>query len=78
MLGMAEQKALVDKFNTISARFAEELTDDEMTALITEQGEVQEQIDNADAWDLERKAGIAIGCFAPSASGFSHRQIIRW
>ena len=60
MLGMAEQKALVDKFNTISARFAEELTDDEMTALITEQGEVQEQIDNADAWDLERKAGIAM------------------
>ena len=60
MLGMAEQKALVDKFNTISARFAEELTDDEMTALITEQGEVQEKIDNADAWDLERKAGIAM------------------
>ena len=60
MLGMAEQKALVDKFNTISTRFAEELTDDEMTALITEQGEVQEQIDNADAWDLERKAGIAM------------------
>ena len=51
---------LVDRFNEVSARFAEELTDDEMNDLINEQAELQEQIDAADGWDLERKAQIAM------------------
>ena len=38
LLGMGEKKVLVDRFNEISARFAEEMTDDEMNALIEEQG----------------------------------------
>ncbi len=60
LLGMGEKKALVDRFNEISARFAEEMSDDEMDALIAEQGELQEKIDNANAWDLERTAAIAM------------------
>ncbi len=60
MDGVAETKALLDKFEAVSARFAEELTDDEMNALIAEQGELQEQIDAADAWDLDRKVEIAM------------------
>ncbi len=60
MLGMGEAKTLVDRFNEISGRFGEEMSDDEMNALITEQGELQEKIDAADAWDLERKASIAM------------------
>ena len=60
LLGMGEKKALVDRFNEISARFAEEMSDDEMNALIEEQGELQEKIDNANAWDLERTAAIAM------------------
>ena len=60
MLGMGEAKYLVDRFNEISAQFGEEMTDDEMNALIAEQGELQEKIDAADAWDLERKASIAM------------------
>ena len=60
MLGMGEAKHLVDRFNEISAKFGEEMTDDEMNALIAEQGELQEKIDAADAWDLERKAEIAM------------------
>ena len=60
MDGVAETKALLDKFEAVSARFAEELTDDEMNALIAEQGELQEQIDAADAWDLDRKVDIAM------------------
>ena len=60
MLGMGEAKQLVDRFNEISARFGEEMTDDEMNDLIAEQGELQEKIDAADAWDLERKASIAM------------------
>ena len=60
MLGMGEAKEHVDRFNEISAKFGEEMTDDEMNALIMEQAELQEKIDAADAWDLERKASIAM------------------
>ena len=60
MSGMGEAKELVDRFNEVSARFAEELTDDEMNDVIAEQGELQEKIDAMDAWDLERKAEIAM------------------
>jgi len=60
MSGMGEAKELVDRFNEVSARFAEELTDDEMNDVIAEQAELQEKIDAMDAWDLERKAEIAM------------------
>ena len=60
MSGMGEAKELVDRFNEVSARFAEELTDDEMNDVIAEQAELQEKIDALDAWDLERKAEIAM------------------
>lgn len=58
--GLAETKALLDRFDQVSARFAEELSDDEMNTLIAEQGELQEKIDAADAWDLPRKVEIAM------------------
>ena len=58
--GMGQAKELVDRFNEVSARFAEELSDDEMNDLIAEQAELQEQIDAIDGWDLERKAEIAM------------------
>ncbi|WPZ36570.1 energy-dependent translational throttle protein EttA [Thalassobaculum sp. OXR-137] len=60
MRGLGPIKDLVDRFNEVSARFAEEMTDDEMNALLAEQAELQEQIDAADAWDLERKVNIAM------------------
>jgi len=53
--GMAETVALVAEFNDISARFAEPMSDDEMNALIERQGEVQEQLDARDAWDLDAR-----------------------
>src|SRR5205807_5486951 len=52
--GLAETKALLDRFEAVSARFAGELSPEEMDALIAEQGELQEKIDQADAWDLDR------------------------
>ena len=58
--GLGKAKQLVDRFNEVSARFAEELSDDEMNDLINEQAELQEQIDAVDGWDLERKAQIAM------------------
>jgi ATP-binding cassette ChvD family protein len=60
MLGMAAAKQFVDRFNDISAKFGEDMSDDELNALIMEQSELQEKIDAADAWDLERKASIAM------------------
>jgi ATP-binding cassette ChvD family protein len=44
----------------VSARFAEEMSDEEMNATIAEQAELQEQIDAIDGWDLERQAEIAM------------------
>ncbi|MDC1382438.1 energy-dependent translational throttle protein EttA [Candidatus Puniceispirillum sp.] len=60
LAGMGRAKQLVDQFNAISAKFAEEMNDDEMNAVIAEQAELQEEIDAIDAWDLERKAEIAM------------------
>jgi sulfate-transporting ATPase len=60
MEAVAETKALLDRFEAVSARFAEELTDDEMNDLIAEQGELQEKIDHLEAWDLQRQIEIAM------------------
>ncbi|MDC0457743.1 energy-dependent translational throttle protein EttA [Alphaproteobacteria bacterium] len=60
MEGMSEAKNLVDEFNLISLKFSEDLTDEEMNNIIAKQGELQEKIDNMDAWDLDRKAEIAM------------------
>jgi energy-dependent translational throttle protein EttA len=60
MDGVKEIKAILDRFEAVSARFGEELSDDEMNALITEQAELQEQIDVMDGWDLDRTVDIAM------------------
>ncbi len=58
--GLAETKALLDRFEAVSDRFAEDLTPDEMETLIAEQGELQEKIDQADGWELDRAVEIAM------------------
>jgi ATP-binding cassette ChvD family protein len=58
--GLSETKALLDRFEAVSARFAEELSPAEMDALIAEQGELQEKIDQANAWELDRTIEIAM------------------
>jgi ATP-binding cassette ChvD family protein len=60
MQGLQKIKDLLDRFEAVSARFGEELSDDEMNALIAEQGELQEKIDAADGWELERTIEIAM------------------
>ncbi len=57
--GVAEIKALLDRFNEISDRFAEPMDDDEMSALLEEQGKLQDAIDSSGAWELERKLEVA-------------------
>ncbi len=46
---------LVNEFNDINTKFAEPMSDDEMDALIARQAEVQEQLDQLDAWDLDSR-----------------------
>ena len=60
MEGMGETKKILDRFNEVSAKFAEEMTDEEMSDLLAEQSELQEKIDNANAWDLDRHIEIAM------------------
>jgi len=57
--GVAETKALLDRFNEISMQFAEPMNDDEMNALLEEQGKLQDAIDSEGAWELDRKLEIA-------------------
>jgi energy-dependent translational throttle protein EttA len=58
--GLAAVNALLDRFEAVSARLAEDLSEAEMDALIVEQGELQEKIDQANAWELDRTIEIAM------------------
>jgi energy-dependent translational throttle protein EttA len=58
--GVGEVKALLDRFDAVSARFGEDLSDDQMNALIAEQAELQEKIDAANGWEINRTVEIAM------------------
>ena len=60
MEGVGEVQSLIDRFNEVSMKFAEELSDDEMNEAIAEQGELQDKIDTVDGWSIERKVEIAM------------------
>ncbi len=60
MDGLGEIKRIVDRFNEVSMALGEVTDNDEMMALIDEQAELQEKIDAADAWDLDRHVEIAM------------------
>jgi sulfate-transporting ATPase len=57
---VAPIRALVTEFEQVSARFAEPLTDDEMTALLERQGDLQNRIEALGAWDLDRRLDVAM------------------
>lgn len=58
--GVQSTVDLLAEFNQINERFAEPLSDDEMNKLIERQGEVQELLDNLDAWDLDSRLEMAM------------------
>ena len=58
-IGVAETKSLLDRYNEVCAKFAEPMDDDEMSALLEEQGKLQLTIETAGAWELDRKLEIA-------------------
>ena len=57
--GVAEMKALLNRFDEVSEKFAEPLEDNEMNALLEEQGELQDAIESGGGWELDRKLEIA-------------------
>jgi ATP-binding cassette ChvD family protein len=59
-VGVREVRDLLNRFEEVSARFADELTDDEMNALIEEQAKLQDKIDATNAWELDRTVEIAM------------------
>ena len=58
-MGVSETIALLKRFDEISMKFTESLTDAEMNKLLEEQGNLQQAIDTAGAWELERTLEIA-------------------
>ena len=55
-----ETVSLLKEFEAINAKFAEELSDDEMNKLLDRQGTVQEKLDQLDAWDLDARLEMAM------------------
>ena len=58
-LGIGPLKQALDEFNAISMKFAEPMSDDEMAAALDQQAKLQDQIEAADGWNLERKLEVA-------------------
>src|SRR5450432_529832 len=59
-LAVVKKRALLTKFEAISMKFAEPMSEDEMTKLLEEQSKVQEQIDAQNLWELDRSIDIAM------------------
>ncbi len=57
--GVGDVQRLLDRFNAVSDRFAEPLSDEEMNKALEEQAKLQDQIDAVGGWELERKLEIA-------------------
>jgi sulfate-transporting ATPase len=57
---VAPMKALVDRFEELSMKLGEDLPEDQMNKVIEEQGRVQDQIDAAGAWDVDRTVEVAM------------------
>jgi energy-dependent translational throttle protein EttA len=57
--GVGDVQSLIDRFNAISDKFAEPMSDDEMNKLMEQQAKMQDAIDAVGGWELERKLEIA-------------------
>ncbi|MSQ99179.1 MAG: energy-dependent translational throttle protein EttA [Xanthomonadales bacterium] len=57
--GVGEVRGLLIKFDEISMKFAEPMDDAAMNDLLTQQAELQEAIENAKGWELERTLEVA-------------------
>ncbi|MEZ6065432.1 MAG: energy-dependent translational throttle protein EttA [Planctomycetaceae bacterium] len=56
---VAESKAILDEYNAVNEKFAEEMTPEEMEKLLERQGELQDKIDHQNLWELDRTLEVA-------------------
>ncbi len=72
--GVSETRNLLKKFDEISLKFMEEMSDEEMNNLLQEQAEVQEAIEAANGWELERTLEVAADALRlpPWDDGIAH------
>ena len=74
-LAVASQRKLLDRFNTISEKFAEPMDGDAMQKLLDEQAKVQEQIEAHDLWNLDNKIEIAMDALRLPAADAGVRNL---
>jgi ATP-binding cassette ChvD family protein len=74
MAAFGQMQQDLERFNEISAKFAEEMSDDEMTALLAEQADLQERIDAGNGWEIDRTVEIALDALRcpPADSAVAH------
>jgi len=74
MAAFAQMQKDLARFHEISAKFADEMSDDEMNALLAEQAELQERIDAGNGWELDRTVEIALDALRcpPADSPVTH------
>ncbi|MEE8284561.1 MAG: energy-dependent translational throttle protein EttA [Alphaproteobacteria bacterium] len=73
--GVGEVRDLLERFETVAARFAEPMGEDKMNDLLALQGEIQEQIEAVDGWELERRVEIAMEALRCPPAGADVRTL---
>ena len=58
--GVAEIRALLNKYDEINAKFGEDLSPEEMDKVLEEQGKIQDRIEAAQGWDLDSRVELAM------------------
>jgi energy-dependent translational throttle protein EttA len=58
--GVAEVRALLNRYDEINAKFGEDLSPEEMDKVLEEQGKVQDRIEAANGWDLDSRVELAM------------------
>ena len=77
MEGVGETFRQLEEFNQISERFAEPMDDEEMNTLLARQAQLQDAIDAAGGWELERKLEIAADALRLPPWEAEHRHALR-
>ena len=68
---------LLKEFEEINAKFAEQMSDNDMNKLLERQGEVQEKLDQQDAWDLDARLEMAMDALRCSAARHAGKDLVR-
>ena len=66
--GVAEIKALLDRYDAVNAKLGEDLSPEEMDKVMDEQSRLQDRIDATNAWDLDSRPRPGDGSVAPAAA----------